>query len=95
MPRAIAIGDIHGHATALKALVLAIQPQPDDTLVLLGDYVDRGPDSRSVLDELIKLSHRHNVVALRPQSKHAAACCTSPQQYTGFVTGGSLYGRIR
>ncbi len=63
-PRTIAIGDIHGHAAALKALVIAIQPQSDDALVFLGDYVDRGPDSRSVLDELIKLCERHNVVAL-------------------------------
>lgn len=63
-PRTIAIGDIHGHAAALAALVAAIQPQPDDTLVFLGDYVDRGPDSRGVLSQLIELSQRLTVVAL-------------------------------
>lgn len=63
-PRTIAIGDIHGHAMALKALVLAIEPQPDDTLVFVGDYVDRGPDSRGVLNQLIELGERFKVVAL-------------------------------
>ncbi|HQU45034.1 MAG TPA: hypothetical protein PK867_19615 [Pirellulales bacterium] len=41
----IAIGDIHGCAAALKA----IDPRPDDTLITLGDYVDRGIDSKGVL----------------------------------------------
>ena len=66
VPRTIAIGDIHGHAAALAALVAAIQPQPDDTLVFLGDYVDRGPDSSGVLNQLIELTQRLTVVALMP-----------------------------
>jgi serine/threonine protein phosphatase 1 len=44
--RKIAIGDIHGCSTALAALVQAIDPQPDDTIITLGDYVDRGIDSK-------------------------------------------------
>ncbi len=39
MPRTIAIGDIHGCARALKTLFDLIALKPDDTLVLLGDYV--------------------------------------------------------
>ena len=46
--RMIAIGDIHGCSAALAALVRAIDPTPLDTLVFLGDYIDRGPDSRGV-----------------------------------------------
>jgi predicted MPP superfamily phosphohydrolase len=42
----------------------AIRPQPDDTLVFLGDYVDRGPDSRGVLNQLIELSQWLTVLAL-------------------------------
>jgi serine/threonine protein phosphatase 1 len=34
---------------------VAIRPQPDDTLVLLGDYVDRGPQSRGVIERLLQL----------------------------------------
>ena len=48
--RTIAIGDIHGCSTALAALIDAIDLQPDDTVVTLGDYVDRGLDSKGVLD---------------------------------------------
>lgn len=54
--RLIAIGDIHGCSAALRALLEAIQPTPEDTIVTLGDYVDRGQDSRGVVDQLITLS---------------------------------------
>jgi serine/threonine protein phosphatase 1 len=54
--RTLAIGDIHGAATALDALLAAVAPTPQDLLVFLGDYVDRGPDSKGVLDRLIALS---------------------------------------
>jgi serine/threonine protein phosphatase 1 len=53
--RTIAIGDIHGCARALDALLAAIGPRPDDVIVTLGDYVNRGPGSRGVLDRLIVL----------------------------------------
>jgi len=62
--RLFAIGDIHGCHLALKALIEAIDPQPDDTIVTLGDYVDYGPDSRSVIDQLIRLSRRCRLVPL-------------------------------
>lgn len=42
----------------------AIQPAADDTLVLLGDYVDRGPDSRGVLDFILELEGRCRVAPL-------------------------------
>jgi len=62
--RTIAIGDIHGCAAALRALIAAIEPTPDDILVMLGDYVDRGPDSRGVLDFVLELEQRYRLVPL-------------------------------
>lgn len=53
--RIIAIGDIHGCCVALKTLIEAVQPTPGDTIVTLGDYIDRGPDSRGVIDLLLRL----------------------------------------
>ena len=50
--RTIAIGDIHGCSDALAALIDAVGPRPTDTVILLGDLIDRGPDSRRVLDSL-------------------------------------------
>ena len=57
-PRIFAIGDIHGHADALDALLARLSPDPDqDALIFLGDYINRGPDSRRVLDRLVALEH--------------------------------------
>ena len=62
--RTIAIGDIHGCSTALTALLDLIAPQPGDTLVTLGDYVDRGIDSKGVLDLLIALKDRCRLIPI-------------------------------
>jgi serine/threonine protein phosphatase 1 len=63
--RILAIGDIHGCLTALDTLLAVVAPQPDDLLIALGDYVDRGPDSRGVLDRLIALHATGRLIALR------------------------------
>jgi serine/threonine protein phosphatase 1 len=62
--RLIAIGDIHGCSAALEALLGAIKPGPGDTIVTLGDYVDRGPDSRGVIEKLVRLSAQTHLVSL-------------------------------
>jgi serine/threonine protein phosphatase 1 len=54
--RTIAIGDVHGCSAALAALIEVIQPGAEDTVVALGDYIDRGIDSRGVIDLLIDLA---------------------------------------
>ena len=53
--RLFAIGDIHGCIDELSVLLGAIDPQPGDKLVFLGDYVDRGPSPKAVIDRLIEL----------------------------------------
>jgi serine/threonine protein phosphatase 1 len=63
--RTIAIGDVHGCLTALQTLLSIIDPQPEDTIVFLGDYVDRGPDSAGVIEEVLNLQKKSNVVALK------------------------------
>jgi serine/threonine protein phosphatase 1 len=62
--RTVVISDIHGCLAALDALLKAIEPRPQDTIVTLGDYVDRGPDSRGVIDRLIELAGRCKLVPL-------------------------------
>jgi serine/threonine protein phosphatase 1 len=51
-----AVGDIHGRLDKLEELLVLLQLGDDDRLVFLGDYVDRGPDSRGVVDRLIALA---------------------------------------
>jgi serine/threonine protein phosphatase 1 len=63
--RTLAIGDMHGCLTALDLLLAEVRPQPDDLLVTLGDYVDRGPDSKGVLDRLLELAQRCRLLPLR------------------------------
>ena len=60
-----AIGDIHGCARELELLIAQISPKADDTVVFLGDYVDRGPDSKGVIDLILDLKTKTNVVALK------------------------------
>jgi serine/threonine protein phosphatase 1 len=61
----LAIGDIHGCLHALDTLLEAVGPTPQDWIITLGDYVDRGPDSRGVIDRLLELSQTGQLIALR------------------------------
>lgn len=62
--RIIAVGDIHGCSQALDALLDAIGPTSNDTIVTLGDYVDRGNDSKGVIDRLLDLKSRCKLIPL-------------------------------
>ncbi len=59
------IPDIHGYAKTLKSLLAQIRPTKEDHLIFLGDYIDRGPDSKAVLDIIMQLQDNgHRVTAL-------------------------------
>lgn len=77
-PRLIAIGDIHGHRRALESLLDRVQPCREDTLVFLGDYIDRGPDSRGVLERIAKLQAAQRVIPLL--GNHEAALLEARQR---------------
>lgn len=62
--RLIAIGDIHGCLTALARVLEAVAPKPEDTIITLGDYVNRGPDSRGVIERLMDLGEQCTLVPL-------------------------------
>lgn len=56
MPRVFAIGDIHGCSKTFKRLLLEkIQIRKSDKIYCIGDYVDRGKDSKGVIDFILKL----------------------------------------
>ena len=60
-PRTIAFGDIHGDSRALKVLLDQINPQPCDHLIFLGDVIDRGLDTKGVIEMLIDLKKETKV----------------------------------
>ena len=64
MTRTFAIGDIHGYLDALNGLLDIIRPNSGDTIVMLGDYVDRGPNSRGVIERLIQLESECHLVSI-------------------------------
>lgn len=60
-----AIGDIHGCLKALQTIFEQVDFKDDDLIVFLGDYVDRGSDSKGVIDFLLALKEKHQVVFLQ------------------------------
>lgn len=63
-----AVGDIHGCRQELETLISILKRDanlsPDDTLIFVGDYVDRGPDSKGVIDYLLYLREHQNCIFL-------------------------------
>ncbi|MGE5848552.1 MAG: metallophosphoesterase family protein [Candidatus Methylomirabilota bacterium] len=57
-PTTYVIGDIHGCLRPLQRLLGKIAPQPGDEVVFIGDYIDRGPQSREVVEHLLGLPFR-------------------------------------
>ena len=99
MSRTIAIGDVHGELAALD-LVLARLPPLDasDTLVFLGDYVDRGPDSRGVVARVRELPSRvaARVVCLRGNHEDAwLRCAKEPDPIFLFAVGNGCAACFR
>ncbi len=84
------IPDIHGYAKTLKALLSQIQPNTQDHLIFLGDYIDRGPDAKGVIDEIMRLeAEGYKVTALR--GNHEAFLLESyyfAKENTGWLKSG-------
>jgi serine/threonine protein phosphatase 1 len=60
-----AIGDIHGCLDALKTVFKAVAPSSQDLIIFLGDYVDRGPNSRQTIQWVIDHRDKYNFITLK------------------------------
>ena len=58
------VGDIHGMREKLEMLIEKLPLEPDDELVFIGDYVDRGPDPAGVVEYLLELAKLRSCVFL-------------------------------
>lgn len=65
MKRRLAIGDVHGCRYTLEQLLDYAHPTEDDEIIMLGDYVDRGPDSKGVIELLIALQKSVSITCLK------------------------------
>jgi serine/threonine protein phosphatase 1 len=89
--RVLAIGDIHGCLQAFETLLDAVQPTPEDLLVLLGDYIDRGPDSRGVLERILRLKQTHRLVTLCGNHEQMMLeARISPEVHSGWLASGGV-----
>ena len=65
MPRHLAIGDIHGCSGALQQLYDFVGIRKDDVIITLGDYCNRGSNTREVIDWLLWSESNHQLEAIR------------------------------
>lgn len=63
--RIIAISDIHGHLDIFKALLDSVNLGDDDYLVIIGDFINKGPQSLSTLRYMMALSKRPRTIILK------------------------------
>ncbi|MEJ0095303.1 MAG: metallophosphoesterase family protein [Methylocella sp.] len=97
--RIYAIGDIHGRADLLEELLLRIDADleqnsvADSIQIFLGDYIDRGPKSAGVLEQLIRRGKTHRTLCLKGNHEaylldflHDPATLRPWGQYGGLTT---------
>ena len=81
MGRIIGISDIHGEYEKLCRVLEKIAPKKDDTIVFMGDYIDRGKKSREVVDKIIDMKNVCNCVYLTGSHEYAMLHAKSDEYY--------------
>ena len=71
MSKLIGISDIHGEYDKLCSVLDKVIPQKEDTIVFMGDYIDRGAQSREVVDKLIDMQNLCNCIYLIGSHEYA------------------------
>jgi serine/threonine protein phosphatase 1 len=95
MPKTYAIGDIHGCLAKLRALITRCERDAGRepmTVVFIGDYIDRGPDSRGVVEDVMRLQARLGANAVTLKGNHEdlllAAADSSMSAGNWLLNGG-------
>jgi serine/threonine protein phosphatase 1 len=102
--RIYAVGDVHGRADLLAELLgridadLKNRPIAHPIQVFLGDYIDRGPDSRQVIDLLVARREQHEMLCLKGNHEELASqvlsdpSVSSEWRYMGGINTLASYG---
>lgn len=91
MSRTFAIGDIHGCSLTLVHLLHhVLRIEPGDTLYFLGDTIDRGPDSKGVIDLILSLKEKgYTIETLRGNHEQLMMdSVQSPEQFMLWMRNG-------
>jgi serine/threonine protein phosphatase 1 len=86
-----AIGDVHGCADELEELLGMLPLDDNSTVVMLGDYIDRGPYSRRVLEILMEAKTKHRMVTLSGNHEEMLREFldgSNPQRVARFILNG-------
>ncbi len=81
MARLIGISDIHGEYEKLCRVLEKVSPQKEDTLVFMGDYIDRGTKSKEVVDKIIEMQNVCNCVYLIGSHEYALLHANTDDYY--------------
>ncbi len=87
-PKRWVIPDIHGCVKTLRALFdYYIRPGADDELYFLGDYIDRGPDSKGVIDYIMGLQEQgYKVFLIKGNHEESAVkACIEERNLKSFL----------
>lgn len=83
-PATYAVGDFHGEVTLLARLLAKLPIQALDTIVFLGDHLDRGEDNAATIEALWELERRHpRLVFLRGNHEQAWLREWDGREFTG------------
>jgi serine/threonine protein phosphatase 1 len=72
--RFFTIGDIHGCVRELERLLAALPLAAGDTVAFVGDYIDRGFESRAVVDQLLDFQRRTDLTTVFLKGNHEDMC---------------------
>ena len=84
MPKTYAISDIHGGNQQLIVLLPALNIQSDDTLIFLGDVIDRGVNSKGVLDTIIHYQTLCHVILIKGNHEEMALGAVHEREYLKY-----------
>jgi serine/threonine protein phosphatase 1 len=90
MSRLFAIGDIHGCFDEFREMIEKINPSMDDKLILLGDYIDRGPGIKETIDYILSLKEQgFDIVALKGNHEVLMLHALSTGNYFNWLNNGA------
>lgn len=81
MARLIGISDIHGEYEKLCSVLNKAAPQKEDTIIFMGDYIDRGAKSKEVVDKIIDMQNICNCVYLIGSHEYALLHAKNDEYY--------------
>ena len=79
--RTIVITDIHGELGKFNSLLDNLQIRADDEFIFMGDYIDRGENSKGVIDRVIELGKTHKCIYLKGSHEYAFLHSLKGEEY--------------